>query len=182
MRTAGYLVNLPGGISGEKGQFFDYVLAADGIYVRSETPLLRATIRIAEAQIRGLDTLAEKVELVHGKIPSWMGRFALNVLRTMPYEEAYLAIIWDNGYHLRTPHQEKCKSSVSYVPIPNKLVDIHSHGTMKAFFSEVDDQDEQGMALYIVVGEMRKPTAAALARVGIYGYFRMIDWEDVFEL
>jgi len=182
MQPAGYRVNFPDGFSGQRGLFYDYILASSGLFVRSESPLLRATIRIAEAEVRGLAPLEEKVDLVHGKIPAWMGRLALNTLASARDREMYLAITFQNGYHLRFPTQERHTASVRFDRVPNTVVDIHSHGLMGAFFSETDNIDEQGMSLYVVVGKLDEELPEALLRVGVYGYFKELVWEDVFEL
>ncbi len=185
MPAVSYRINFSGGLSGEKGFFFDYILASAGLYVRSEAPLLRATIRIAEAQVRGLAPIEEKVELLKGKVPALTGKLVLNTLGAVYDREMYLAIVWENatgGYRLVTPPQHGHSASVKYMPVPNTLVDIHSHGEMSAFFSSIDDQDEQGMGIYVVVGELQEHIPVALLRIGIYGYFKELNWEDVFEL
>jgi len=182
MQPAGYRVNFPGGLSGEKGLFYDYILASNGIFVRSESPLLKATIQIAGAEVRGLTPLEEKVELINGKVPSWMGRLALNTLASARDREAYLAITFQNGYRIRFPTQERHTASVRFDRVPNTVVGIHSHGLMGAFFSETDNIDEQGMGIYVVVGKLNEAVPEALLRVGVYGYFKELVWEDVFEL
>ena len=64
--VAGYLVNRPDGLVGEPGLAYDYILAANGLFVRAEklgpggAPLLRATVQVAEAQVRGLAPLAPR--------------------------------------------------------------------------------------------------------------------------
>ncbi|MFA5186765.1 MAG: Mov34/MPN/PAD-1 family protein [Patescibacteria group bacterium] len=183
MPAAGYLINYPGRLSGEKGFFFDYILAAGGLYVRSETPLLRATIKIAEAEVRGLAPIEEKIEMVHGKVPSRTGRLALSIFEASKYEEKYLAITWDKErYHIRQPEQSSTSCSIKYTPVPNTLVDMHSHGLMSAFFSSTDDRDDHGLGIYVVVGNLDERIPTAMLRVGVYGYFKIVNWEDVFEL
>jgi len=182
MQPAGYRVNFPGGLSGEKGLFFDYIMASNGIFMRSESPLLRATIRVVEANVRGLAPLEDKVEMVHGKIPAWMGRLVLDTLASARDREAYLAITFQNGYRLRFPTQERHTASVRFDRVPNTVVGIHSHGLMGAFFSETDNIDEQGIGIYVVVGKLNDAVPEALLRAGVYGYFKELVWEDVFEL
>lgn len=61
------------------------------------------------------------------------------------------------------------------------LIECHSHGNMKAFFSQQDDQDEQGFRLYAVLGSIKEqPTLRT--RVGVFGYFWEIPSTAVFEL
>jgi hypothetical protein len=52
------------------------------------------------------------------------------------------------------------------------LIEIHSHHSMRAEFSRIDDQDEQGFRLYGVIGRLNRQPEIRL-RAGLYGYF----WE-----
>lgn len=183
MTAAGYLVNHPGGLSGERGVFYDYILAADGLYLRARSPLLEATIRIVEAEVRGLAPIDEEVELVHGKVPAGTGNLALSVLEACLHKEKYLALTWEQGaYHVREPRQDSTGCSVTYASVPNTVIDMHSHGAMSAFFSSTDNRDDQGIGIYAVVGDLYSAIPEAVLRVGIFGYFKMIAWEDIFEL
>lgn len=52
------------------------------------------------------------------------------------------------------------KNNLRYVPV----LDIHSHNVMRAFFSEVDNIDEQQFGLYGVVGRLNQNTPEILMR------------------
>lgn len=196
MQPVGYLVNHPSGLSGAQGTFYDYALASNGLFIKAEGPLLKATINIAPVEIRGLAPLEQKVELIHGKVPDWQGRAALNAMRFSPEQEVYLAITWiawpeeipglapigqkDGKYRLILPPQEGEGGHVNYHTVPNTLVHLHSHPMMDAFFSSTDNKDEQGLGIYIVVGKLHEGVPEATVRAGVYGYFAEMDWGDVF--
>jgi len=180
MRPVGYLVNTERGPEGELGLFYDYILAGNGLFVRARSPLLEATVHIAEARVRGLLPLEEKVELHRGKIPRRLYDLALSVLAADPYHERYLAVLWEGEYHLRIPPQECGSSGVEYERLADTALDIHSHGTMRAFFSMTDNQDEQGLRLYMVVGRLETMFPEVELRVGVYGYFAPVRVEEVF--
>jgi PRTRC genetic system protein A len=59
-------------------------------------------------------------------------------------------------------------------------MDIHSHGSMKAFFSFTDDRDEQGLRLYMVVGRLDTLLPEVELRLGVYGYFATLNIDEVF--
>lgn len=181
MRPAGYLVNHPGGLQGEQGLFYDYLVASNGVFIRAENPLLKATIYIAEADIRGLAPLQEKVELVHGKVPDRLGQLATSIMQGACDREVYVAIAWEGEYRLRMPEQCGEGVSVEYHCVPNTVVELHSHGRMQAFFSSTDTRDEQGLRVYGVIGEANNLWPTCLLRIGIYGYFGELLWRDVFE-
>ena len=60
-------------------------------------------------------------------------------------------------------------------------MDIHSHNTMKAFFSPVDDRDEKATRLYTVVGNLDKCVPEVRTRISNGGKFLEIDPAEVFE-
>ena len=68
--VAGYLICRDSGLEGEPGIFYDYVLASNGLYIRSEDAHLRVAIPIAPCEVRGLALMGRKVELPHGKVPA----------------------------------------------------------------------------------------------------------------
>jgi PRTRC genetic system protein A len=181
VRPVGYLVNTRGGLEGEPGQFYDYILAGNGLFVKAQNPLLEATVLIAPAEVRGLWPLREEVRLSRGKIPRYLHGLAVSVLCADRLQERYVAVTWDDGYHLEVPPQEGRAAGVSYERLPGTVVDIHSHTTMTAFFSTTDNQDEQGMGLFMVVGRLDTLIPEVLLRIGLYGYFAPVEIGEVFD-
>ncbi len=178
----GYLVNHPAGLAGSQGIGFDYVLGAGGLYVQSESAHLTARVRIASAEVRGLDSVSEKVELAHGPIPVHVFELGLGWMLAAPDTERFFAVRWDgNAYRLVVPPQEGTGSSLSYQPPSGVIAEFHSHASHRAFFSATDDRDEQGFRIYGVVGRLGAPTPELTLRVGIYGHFAPLHWPQVFD-
>lgn len=180
MRAAGYLVNTDRGLAGEPGLFYNYVLARNGLFVQTQGPLLKATVCITAAWVRGLLPQEERVDLPMGRIPRYVYDLALSVLSADRRQEHYLAVTWEGEYRLRVPNQETSTSGVKYERLPSTVLDIHSHGTMRAFFSGTDDRDEQGLRLSMVVGRLDTLMPEIEMRVGVYGYFAPVGIEEVF--
>lgn len=180
MKRVGYLLNTGEGPVGEPGLFYDYILAGNGLFIRAQSPVLQAMIIVAPAEVRGLLPLEEKVELRMGRIPGSIYDLALSVLCANRESELYLAVTWEGEYSLIMPPQLGSTAGVRYEPLPNTVLDIHSHGTMRAFFSGTDDRDEQGLRLYAVVGRLDTLLPEVEARVGVYGYFAAVRVEEVF--
>jgi len=176
----GYLINGKWGPIGNPGLYYNYVLAGNGLFVETESPLLRASVLIAGAEVRGLAPKKEGVELVNGRIPRHLFDLAISTLLSNWRLERYLAIVWDNGYRVRDTSIMADKCSVRYCNLPSTVMDIHSHGSMGAYFSDTDDRDEQGLRLSMVVGRLNTPTPEISIRVGIYGYFKNVEFEEVF--
>ena len=182
MRQVGYLNNTEGGLVGEPGLYYYYIMAGNGLFIRAKSPLLQATVQIAESRVRGLLPLVGKVELLKGRIPQYLYNLAFSVLLLDRTQECYLAVTWDGGYLLKEPRQDATSSEVSYERLPSTILDIHSHGCIRAFFSITDDQDEQGLRLYMVAGRLDTLIPDLKMRVGVYGYFSPIKFEDVFSV
>ena len=180
MKPVGYLVNTANGPEGDTGLFYDYILARNGLFVQARSPLLQATVHIAETWVRGLLPLEERVALPMGSIPRYIYNLALSVLFTDRRQEHYLAVTWEGEYRLRMPCQETNTCGVRYERLPSTVLDIHSHGTMRPFFSGTDDRDEQGLRLYMVVGRLDTLIPEIEMRVGVYGYFGFVKFEEVF--
>ena len=65
----GYLVNLPGGVSGLQGTGYDYVMAQNGLFVQAESAEMTARVRLAEADVRGLEPTTGKIHLPTAGFP-----------------------------------------------------------------------------------------------------------------
>ena len=180
-RPVGYLINSPAGVEGEQGVFYDYILAAGGVYLRAKNAHLAVTVCIAPGEIRGLAPLNEEIQLLQGKIPLNFLNMALSILIAKPDIEQYLAITWENGYSIKTPSQQATAASVTYETLPGTVLEIHSHTDgVPAYFSRIDDQDEQGFGLYAVVADLRNLCPTVELRLGIYGYFLTLSQSEIF--
>ena len=182
MKPAGYLLSKEEGLSGEPGLYYDYIVAGNGLFIRAQNSLIKATACINLVEIRGLRPLGEEIELVHGKIPGRLYDLSLSILMANSELEQYLAITWENEYRLTAPLQERSEGSVKYHTLPSLIMDIHSHGYWKAFFSSTDNKDEQGLRLYMVVGKLNTLLPEVELRLGAYGYFAPLGIEDVFDV
>jgi hypothetical protein len=181
-RPVGYLINSSAGIEGETGVFYDYILAAGGVYLRARNQFLAATVCIAPCEIRGLAPLKEDIQLLKGKIPLHLLNLALSVLIAKLDIEQYLAITWDGTYSLKIPSQQATAVSVTYEILPDTVLEIHSHTDgVPTHFSPIDDHDEQGFGLYAVVAGLHDLCPTVELRLGIYGYFLPIKMNEVFQ-
>ncbi len=182
MTKVGYLFNTEAGPVGERGIFYDYILAGNGVFVRAENHLIKATVLIAEASIRGLQPLQDSVELRHGRIPQHIYNLALSTLMANPYQERLIAVVWDEGYLLKAPPQESGEFWIKYDVLPDTVLEFHSHGLIGAFFSMTDNLDEQGLGLYVVAGRLDRLIPEVNMRVGVYGYFATLKFSEVFDV
>ena len=101
-------------------------------------------------------------------------------------------VYWDKvnpGFFLDTPEQTVTKASVEghltgeyaderYI----HYMDIHSHNSMEAFFSPIDNKDEKATRLYTVIGRLDRYYPDIKTRISNGGKFQEIDPAQVFEL
>ena len=175
-------MNRPAGLAGSQGVGYDYVLGAGGLYVQSESALLTARALVAQAQVRGLAPVPEKVTLAHGPIPAHLFELGLRWFQAVPDTERFFAVGWDgDAYRLVVPAQEGTGSSLTYRPPAGVIAEFHSHGRHRAFFSATDDGDEQGFRIYGVVGRLDTAQPELTLRLGIYGHFAPLHWRQVFD-
>ena len=104
--------------------------------------------------------------------------------------EALAHILYDTRrqkYTVRIPKQELTKVSVESVmeeEYPEYLIhvmDIHSHNTMPAKFSAIDDGDEKATRLYAVMGRLDRVLPEITVRASCGGEFIPLDPAEVFE-
>lgn len=62
------------------------------------------------------------------------------------------------------------------------VMDAHSHGRMDAFFSSIDNHDEKGTRLFLVLGRIDREAPAWKLRAGIAGYYKELALTDVFDM
>lgn len=179
-KPVGYLVNHPGGLAGERGLYYDYIIGANGIFIEAESPLMAARIPVAECDIRGLAPIETKVSLTYGSIPQRFFDLALDLFLADSSSEHYVAVTGDAGYHFYIPIQDRDAGGVVYEVGSSVAIEMHSHGHMGAFFSGTDNKDETGLKLYGVVGKL-DATPIVKLRVGVYGYFHELSWKEVFD-
>jgi len=106
--------------------------------------------------------------------------------------EALLNLYWDKQekkYLVDAPKQLVSKASVKGRISEDfdsdrfiHYMDIHSHNTMSAFFSKIDDEDEKATRLYTVIGDLHKGIPGIKTRISNGGKFLEIDPGEVFEL
>ena len=180
MPPVGHLISHTDGPSGRQGVGYDYVLGRNGLYVQSASKKMRARIRIAAADVRGLVAVGEKLKLADGPIPIHLLALGLDWFASDPGVERYFYIHHSGGeYRIAAPEQTGNATSLTYSPPRSAVAEFHSHGPMRAFFSSTDDADEQGFRIYGVIGGLNKNPEMNL-RIGVYGHFAPVRFAEVF--
>lgn len=159
------------------GHHYDYVLAAQGLIKRLETPHASADLLlypIAE-RLYGLNLQSYPLEPLRFKLPRIPEPLLLETLadarRELGLEVMYHFRLTPSGWQATRPQQEQHRAYVGYQTgdAGGVILDLHSHHTMPAYFSPTDDADEQEGRFYGVMGRLDLPTPHLTLRLGFYG-------------
>jgi len=176
-----------------QGAMFDYVVAADGVFVHAQRDGLGVCFRIAPAEVRGLAKCSELFAFALPKVPEELmselcyraEEWANGRLETLFHLVWTPVYLWNEGWELIEPEQARastsCRPDEPCLSAERAIIEIHSHHTMPARFSGTDDADETGFRLYGVIGDLRRSPSIRM-RVGVYGYFYEIPASWALEL
>lgn len=107
--------------------------------------------------------------------------------------EAAVQLFWDTAlekYFVYVPVQTAAPTTITFercreLEFDDRYVlcaDFHSHGALPAFFSSVDNQDEQGTRIFGVFGNYgNDDKVQILFRAGSGGYFCSLNLQDIVE-
>jgi len=183
------------------GSLYDYVLAGNGVFLRAQRPGLRVQFQIAECEVRGLPNLEDIFDwnfqrVSVGTVETMLRRSRQEALAD---QEILFHLVpcghplddlesFDPRWDLFIPDQDA--GTAHCKPLDDgpestharALIECHSHHSMSAHFSSMDDEDEKGFRIYAVLGRVLNEQAKISVRVGCHGYFFVIPAESVFEL
>ena len=91
----------------------------------------------------------------------------------------------DGSYYMVRPQAEYSKISVKYKMTHTNdflVLSVHSHNTMPARFSSIDDADEIYTGLFGVIGDLDKKEITMSFRAGMEGSFKELSYTDIFDM
>lgn len=176
---------------------YDYVLAGNGVFVRSERDELKAVIPVAECTVQGLPYIESCVELTLPHVPVELTRALLTQARQERDEkgrmlEVMYHLTWEQAaqrWQMVKPAQRQTAVSVqptgpfSGTSYETYLIEVHSHHTLDCHdFSSVDDESEAGtFRLFgLLVDIFNRPRLRL--RVNVFGHRWEIPASLVFDL
>jgi len=179
----------------ESDKPFKYLMGGKGIYKVVNNKVGEFIIKLPTTDtIPGLPDLAEGVSLKLPKIPySEFYRtiaFFKEVISKKGNYEAMLQFYYDEAnksYIVFCPDQEITGTTVKFKRHPEMddnytiVMDIHSHNSMGAFFSGVDNADEKETRLFGVIGELNREYPAFKFRISVSGVYKEISYLSVFD-
>lgn len=173
---------------------FCYLIARNGVFLLAERREMKVLMPIQTCEIRGLYLIEPFVQfrppLVPQQILQWILERSQQAADPVSPREVLFYLRWEqerNFWRVAKPRQEQ--SSGSCLPLETgpgsdysqALIDLHSHHNMRAYFSSVDNADEQSFRVYAVLGQvLQQPTIRV--RIGVAGYFWQIPAHWIFSL
>ncbi|MFZ1398948.1 MAG: Mov34/MPN/PAD-1 family protein [Candidatus Promineifilaceae bacterium] len=171
---------------------YQYVLAGNGVFVRAKTRFFKALLPITACTVRGLPPLRAQFQLLVPRIPARLLDAILADARSARRsgggqpDNGLNEVLYQFHHHgravqVKKPAQQTTPISVTttVADAASIICDLHSHGNMRAFFSQTDNADEQGARLYAVIGRLDSEPEMRL-RVGVYGYWLALPLTAVF--
>lgn len=157
-----------------------YVAASDGLWREVTLPWIRVVHKIAASEFRlPYGVVKETVEIEVEAIPKGLRQqFYRDALAAMPNEMAS-AMIWNSEtgawrYAMR-PALSATPVHINYQevvldPGEHLVLDLHSHGSIEAFFSAEDDADDAGsMKFSGVIGSLKDDEPSSVMRLSMLG-------------
>lgn len=172
-----------------------YLLQGDGLWQIRKNKIGTFNIKMSDVIVPGLETNVEEgIELSVPKIPLSLWDTTLSFFKDVQKKqdtEAYLQFFYDSDkeeYILHCPEQMVGKASVKYTTSPEFesdnmicVMEIHSHGTMSAFFSGTDNADEKDDRFFGVVGKINSLYPETKFRLMLGGQEIPIEFSEIFE-
>ncbi|MFM7885721.1 MAG: Mov34/MPN/PAD-1 family protein, partial [Pseudanabaena sp.] len=162
-------------------------------FVRARRQGLEAIAPVSYYKAKGLRIIAATVQMTYPPVPVFLVEQMLEASRlasganNQPVEILFHLYFENGNWQLAIPDQEQTATSCK--PLDNStnssynkaLIEIHSHHSMRAYFSDTDNRDETGFRIYGVLGEIFSNPQIRM-RVGIYGHFHETATAGILEL
>lgn len=190
----------------DETKMLDYVVAANGVYVRSRRPGLEVCLPVSFnlQPIRGLAEIDSYAQWGFPRVPQKLVKRMLEESRSVCFVSPTEALFYlhfgsvdytgvkfalQDNWYVVMPEQEASEEFV--IPTvaalnagagKGAMIELHSHHSMEAKFSPDDNADEsQGFRIYSLIGTIfDKPTIRT--RVGLFGHFFDYPASEFFEL
>lgn len=167
---------------------FQYLLAANGIFIHAKNDFFEVVKQLPEKAEPG-EWFCEESFATPAKISADIFDWMCREFEATPDEEKMVMITYDcaaKEFKTYVPEQSASAVSVEYTVPELKegeivILECHSHPNMNAFFSETDDKDNQGFKVYGVFAVNSGKVDDFMLRLGVYGRFFEIGFQDIFE-
>ncbi len=161
---------------------YQFVIAGNGLFIRAEDSRIEAMVPVALGAVHGLEYVESYAKLKVPRVPTqFLWAIAKSARAHLPNEAIYQFSWEDDLWRCFMPQNTATPVALGFADRAGAVIDLHSHGTLSAFFSDTDDRDEQGLRFYCVIGEIKLIQIPIACRVGVYGHHWDCPFTTVFE-
>jgi PRTRC genetic system protein A len=159
-----------------------FVCGQDGLYIEAQNDVIGARLKVAESSIKLPYGAVHQtdIHLKQGRIPKGILDGMVEKSKQHSPKEWAGLVVWDRhqaSYSLYEP--TVMAAGVGHISYQNALpdefvlvMDVHSHGTLPAFFSGTDNQsDRAGFCIAGVIGSCLLETPMMASRLVLNGQF-----------
>lgn len=152
-------------------------MTGNGFFLRAANRFVSAIVQVARCQIRGLVPLERQIKFKIPRLPEHLLAAVVDdACRTQALNGQQQEVLYQVHHTGCTAHAIKPRQKASPFQVasfsdgePDILLDLHSHGSMPAFWSATDNADEVGFRIYAVIGRLNDAPEIRL-RLGICVY------------
>lgn len=160
-----------------------YLWAGNGIFRSVTRTEFNATIAHSLVTTPGLAELSPSFKLLVPKVPPDKVKAIIDRINQHPNLEQLFYLYWrGNAWEAICPEQECTPTnciSLEQHPEP-AVIEIHSHGSMAAFFSATDSREENGCRISTVIGRTNNQLEI-VSRVCAHGLFLNVASDQIYQ-
>ena len=160
-----------------------YLWAGNGIFRSVSRTEFNATIVHSLVTTPGLVELSSSFELLVPQVPQNKVEAIIDHINQYPDLEQLFYLYWrDTAWEVICPEQECTPTScicLEQYPEP-AAIEIHSHGSMGAFFSATDNKEENGCRISTVIGRSNNQLEI-VSRVCAHGLFLDVASDQIYQ-
>jgi PRTRC genetic system protein A len=160
-----------------------YLWAGNGIFRSVNRTEFNATIAHKLVTTPGLTELDPSFELLVSKVPPDKVKGIIDRINQYPDLEQLFYLYWrGTAWEVICPEQECTPTScISLEQYPEPAaIEIHSHGSMGAFFSATDNKEENGCRISTVIGRTNNQLEI-VSRVCAHGLFLDVASDQIYQ-
>lgn len=166
---------------------YRYVHAANGMFLEGRSRGVYIRTQLTPSLGGPYGSLESAVNLVGGPIPGAIRDEIMRKAREQVPQEWAGLVVYDHEaetYRLIEPDvQSRSENHISYTNLQHDprytlVVDVHSHGRGKAYFSSIDDaSDTDGIYIAVVLGKCGHGQSMQwVSRLVVYGRHVAVSW------
>lgn len=173
---------------------FEYLMAADGLFVRAKRREFSVCLPLCRVSVKGLPIIESKIIWHKPRIPSRIWREILSDARFRNdftnFKEDVFVVFWNEKsgeWRWKRISRERQRASTiaddSVEEYGEACIELHTHPAGAIHFSRADDEDESGkFRIFGILTDIHNNLPKIRFRCGVYDHFIQIPADFVSEM